>query len=101
MHCICDAEGKAFMKTDTIPPLRVSIKLRREAESVLREGETLSAFVPDSLTRGIESRKAQAAFIERGLASGARARKRGGYVPLNEVMRKLQRRLGAARSRAR
>jgi len=54
------------MKTDTVPPLRVSTRLRREAESVLREGETLSAFMLASLTRGIESRKAETAFIERG-----------------------------------
>ena len=89
------------MKTDTIPPLRVSARLRREAESVLQEGESLSAFVLESLTRGIESRRARAAFIARGLASAARAKKRGGYVPLDDVIRKLDRRLAAARRRAR
>jgi len=89
------------MKTDSIPPLRVSGRLRRQAESVLREGETLSAFVLDSLTRGIESRKAQADFIARGLASAARARKSGAYVPLGEVIGKLRRRLSRARTRAR
>lgn len=89
------------MKTDTVPPLRVSSKLRKQAESVLREGETLSAFMLESLTRGIESRKAQAAFIERGLASAVRARKSGGYVPLAEVIRKLHRRFGRARLRVR
>ena len=89
------------MKSGTIPPLRVSAKLRREAEAVLGEGESLSAFMLDSLTRGIESRKAQAAFIARGLASGARARKSGVYVPLGKVIRELHRRLGRARSRAR
>lgn len=89
------------MKTDTIPPLRVSGRLRREAEAVLQEGESLSAFVLESLTRGIESRKAQAAFIRRGLASAARARKSGGYVPLAEVIRKLHRRFGRARLRVR
>lgn len=89
------------MKTDTVPPLRVSARLRRQAESVLREGETLSAFMLESLTRGIESRRAQADFIARGLASAARARKSGAYVPLGDVIRKLRRRLGRARSRAR
>ncbi|MEW6689757.1 MAG: YlcI/YnfO family protein [Pseudomonadota bacterium] len=89
------------MKSDTIPPLRVSGRLRREAEAVLQEGESLSAFVLESLTRGIEARRAQAAFIARGLASGAKARKHGGYMPLADVMRKLERRLAAARRRAR
>lgn len=89
------------MKTDTIPPVRVSAKLRREAEAVLRKGETLSAFMLDSLERSIEARKSQAAFFARGLASAARARKSGAYVPLGEVIRKLHRRLGQARTRAR
>ena len=89
------------MKTGTIPPLRVSASLRRQAESVLQEGESLSAFMLDSLTRGVEARKAQAAFIERGLASAARTRNSGAYVPLGSVLRKLRQRLGRARSRAR
>lgn len=89
------------MKNDTIPPLRVPAKLRREAESVLQEGESLSAFMLESFTRGIESRRAHAAFVARGLASGARARRRGTYVPLGDVLRKLQRRLAGARRRAR
>lgn len=89
------------MKTDTVPPLRVSRRLRREAESVLREGETLSAFMLESLTRGVESRKARADFVTRGLASAARARKSGAYVPLGTVLRKLKQRLGRARRRAR
>lgn len=37
------------MKTKTLPPLRVTPKLRREAESVLAKGETLSAFIFDSV----------------------------------------------------
>jgi hypothetical protein len=57
--------------------------------------------VLESLTRGIESRRAQAAFVARGLASAARAKKRGAYVPLDDVIRKLDRRLAAARRRAR
>jgi hypothetical protein len=89
------------MKTDTVPSLRVSARLRRQAESVLREGETLSAFMLESLTRGIESRKAQADFIARGLASAARARKSGTYVPLGQVIGKLRTRLARARSRVR
>jgi len=89
------------VKTDTMPPLRVSARLRREAEAVLRDGETLSAFMLDSLERSIEARKSQADFIARGLASAARARKSGAYVPLGEVIRKLHRRLDRARTRAR
>ena len=46
------------MKTTTLPPLRVSPALRDEAESVLEQGETLSGFVLDAVTRSIELRKA-------------------------------------------
>ena len=86
------------MKNRTLTPLRVTPELRRSAESVLQEGETLSAFVLDSVARNIEARRAQQAFIERGLASGERARKAGKYVPAGTVMRKLSRRLEAVRS---
>jgi predicted transcriptional regulator len=87
------------MKTKTLPPLRVTPELRRDAESVLVEGETLSAFVLESVARNIEARRAQQAFIERGLASAARARKSGKYVSAEAVLRKLSRRLESARAR--
>jgi hypothetical protein len=86
------------MKTKTLPPLRVTPELRRDAESVLGDGETLSAFVLESVARNIEARRAQQVFIERGIASGERARKTGKYVAAEAVLRKLSRRLEAARS---
>jgi len=89
------------MKTKTLPPLRVTPKLRREAESVLAEGETLSAFIFDSVARNVHSRRAQQAFIARGLASGERARKAGRYIPADAVMRKLSRRLAGTRAKTR
>src|SRR5688572_17062353 len=78
-----------LMKTKTLPPLRVTPELRRSAESVLGRGETLSAFVLESVARNIEARRAQQAFIERGLASAERARNTGKYVSAEAVMRKL------------
>ena len=87
------------MKSSSIPALRVSSRLRRTAESVLREGETLSAFVLESLTRGVEARRAQEAFLARGLASAARAQSSGRYVPARRVIDKLRRQLAAARRR--
>jgi predicted transcriptional regulator len=88
------------MKTTTIPPLRVSPKLRKQAEAVLEEGETLSGFVLDALNRNIEHRKARQEFIARGLASAAQARKTGSYVPAGRVIEKLARKLVKARQRA-
>jgi len=86
------------MKTSTLPPLRVSPELRAEAEAVLGPGETLSSFVHDAVARTIEFRKAQQAFIERGLASGAKARRSGRYVSSDVALKSLRRQLGQART---
>lgn len=89
------------MKTRTLPPLRVTPALRREAESVLADGESLSAFILDSVARNVEARRARQAFIARGMAGAARARKTGHYISADVVMRKLARRLAAARDKRR
>ena len=49
--------------------------------------------------RNVEARRARQAFVVRGLASAARARKARRYVTAGAVMRKLSRRLAAARSK--
>ena len=87
------------MKTTTIPPLRVSPKLRKQAEAVLEQGETLSGFVLEALNRNIEYRKARQEFIARGLASAAQARKTGKYVPADRVIDRLARKLAKAKQR--
>ena len=88
-----------LMKTSTIPPLRVSPELRKQAEAVLEPGETLSGFVLDTLARGIENRKARQEFIARGLASAAQAKKTGKYVSAEKVVEKLERNLAKAKQR--
>jgi len=81
------------MKTTTIPSLRVSPNLRKEAEAVLEDGETLSGFVLDAITRSVEYRKARQEFIARGLTSAAKAKKSGRYISAERVLNKLERRL--------
>lgn len=78
------------MKSATIPPLRVTPDLRNEAESVLREGESLSSFVEDSLRRQIEYRKLQSEFVARGLAARESAKSSGQYASKEEVMDSLR-----------
>jgi predicted transcriptional regulator len=78
------------MKSATIPPLRVTPDLRHDAESVLREGESLSNFVEESLRRQIERRKVQNEFITRGLASRDAAKTSGEYASKEEVMNSLR-----------
>jgi len=100
MHRICDALYGRSMKTTTIPPLRVSPKLRAEAEGVLEQGETLSSFVLEAINRSIEYRKARREFLARGLASAARAKETGRYVSAEKVIEKLKRKLAKAKQRA-
>jgi len=88
------------MKTAAIPAVRVSPELREAAEAVLQSGETLSGFVEDAVRRNVEFRYAQKAFIERGLASGAAARKSDRYVSPATLLGKLDRRLARARKGA-
>lgn len=85
------------MKTATIPSLRVEPALREAAESVLREGETLSGFVEASLRAQVRQRQFQEEFIKRGLASRDKARETGVYYSLDEVIGKLEARLARAR----
>lgn len=78
------------MKSATIPPLRVTPDLRSEAESVLRDGESLSSFVEDSIRRQIEHRKLQSEFIARGLAARDAAKASGQYASKEDVMDSLR-----------
>ncbi|MGK9050337.1 YlcI/YnfO family protein [Neorhizobium sp. CSC1952] len=89
------------MKTATIPSLRVDPELRAAAESVLKEGETLSAFVEDSVRKQINYRKTQTEFIARGLASLAEAERTGIYYTSEEVLAELKGMLDAKRAEKR
>lgn len=84
------------MKTASIPSLRVEPALREAAESVLREGETLSSFLETSLRAQVAERQLQQAFIARGLASRDKARRSGVYHSADDVMEGLRDRLGHA-----
>lgn len=77
------------MKTATIPSLRVDPELRRVAESVLQQGESLSSFMEQALRASISRRQAQQEFIARGLASRDEARQSGEYFSADEVLREL------------
>lgn len=77
------------MKTATMPALRVEPELRLAAENILRPGETLSAFVEDSLRRNVAFRRTQQEFIARGLASRDAAKQSGVYFSSEEVLQEL------------
>jgi predicted transcriptional regulator len=80
-------------RSANFPSLRVEPELRKAAEQLLEPGETISAFMESAVRETIDRRKAQNAFIERGLASRDRARRTGEYFSSAEVLRGLERRL--------
>ena len=84
------------MKTSTFPSIRVEPDLRKAAENVLHEGESLSSFMEESLRAGILHRKAQQEFIARGLASRDEARQTGEYLSAEDVHGELRSMLNAA-----
>ncbi|MFO7542726.1 MAG: YlcI/YnfO family protein [Thiobacillus sp.] len=87
------------MKSATIPSLRVDPDLRQAAESVLQEGETLSSFVEQSLRIGIDHRRAQQAFISRGLASRDEAERTGEYFMADGVLQELDQMIAKAQAK--
>jgi predicted transcriptional regulator len=89
------------VKTATMPALRVEPELRQAAEEILRPGETLSAFVEDSLRRNVEFRRTQQEFIARGLASRDEAKKTGVYFSSEEVLAELDAIIAETKKKAR
>lgn len=85
-------------KSATLPAIRVSPRLRQEAERALRDGETLSSLVVEGLERTIELRRLQREFVERGLAAAEEARSTNRYIPATTVMRRLRKQVGDART---
>ena len=88
------------MKTATLPPLRVEPELREAAEAALREGESLSNLMEQSLRDEVNRRRNQAEFIARGLAVREEARRTGVYYTADEVHAELRDMLTQAEARA-
>lgn len=78
------------MKSASMPSLRVDPELRQAAEAVLREGESLSSFMEQSLRDQVTRRQLQHEFMARGLASRDEARRTGEYVDAEEVHAELR-----------
>lgn len=84
------------MKTATLPSLRVAPELRRSAEAVLHEGESLSSFMEQSLRDEVQRRRMQSEFVARGLAARGQARKTGEYFEAGAVHAELREMLATA-----
>ena len=94
MRRICNAA----MKSSTFPSLRVEPELREAAESVLRDGETLSSLIETSVRKTIQRRRVHEEFIARGLRALEHALRTGIHQSADSVYTELQRRLDARRT---
>ncbi len=89
------------MKSSSFPSVRVEPELRQAAEKVLRDGESLSSFVEQSIRQQVRQRELQHHFIERGLQSGSDAKASGEYHTADEVLAELDQILVAAQGKRR
>ena len=87
------------MKRATLPPLRVEPKFRKAAEAVLRDGESLSGLMEQSLRGEVNRRRMQAEFIARGFAARDEAKRTGTYYTADEVHAELRDMLAKAKAK--
>lgn len=85
------------MKTATLPSLRVEPQLRAAAESVLREGETLTSLIETAMRETIARRRTQDEFLARGLRAALDAKQTGMHYAAEAVHDELAQRLDARR----
>ena len=89
----------ARMKTSTLPAVRVEPALRSDAEAVLDEGESLSDFVAACVRDGVTWRRSQDAFLVRARDAVERSERENNGISPQEVLRRMDARLDAARQR--
>ena len=87
------------MKNASLPSLRVDDELRSAAQSVLRDGETISTFILDSVRLNIFRREAQREFISRGLVARDEAKRTGQYVSATDMLKRLDQTIEKAKAK--
>ncbi len=74
------------MKTALLPATRIEPSLRRELQTALDQGETLSGFIESAVRRQIQVRDAQRQFIARGLAAERGAEAKDDWLEAADVL---------------
>ena len=87
------------MKSAFLPAVRVEPDLRRDAESVLDDGESLSDFIATCVRNGIKWRRTQDAFLARSQDAVDRALRDGSGISPQELLKRVDDRLDEARHR--
>ena len=88
------------MKTATLPPVRITPDLRNKLSNVLREGETVSAFVNEAVRQQIEQRDADRGWLSQAWAAHAQMQATGVHETPEALMADLRASLAAAKARA-
>ena len=99
VEVVTQTQYTPLMKSAVIPQIRVEPELRAELESVLRQGETLTAFVEATVRNAIAFRRVQTSFHARAQAASAAYHQTGASVPVEAVLERLQSKLDAKRKK--
>lgn len=78
------------MSAATFPVVRTTAENRAFVESALRSGETLSAFIEESVMERAKARKEDEAFYARAIAASKRIDAGGKTYTIDEVMASLR-----------
>jgi predicted transcriptional regulator len=95
--CLTNVLRGILMKNTTLPPVRIDQALRDAVETVLKPGESFSAFTEASVREMVQRRQLQQAFIARGLAAAEEAQRTGIYHDAQAVHEQLRQQLEAAK----
>jgi uncharacterized protein (DUF1778 family) len=88
------------MKTAILPPVRLDPKQKALIEAAMVPGETLSAFMLEAVLSKAEARRAQAAFVAKGLAAERDAERESTWVSEEAVFSRLEATLKRAQRKA-
>jgi Arc/MetJ-type ribon-helix-helix transcriptional regulator len=81
------------MKNAQLPPVRVEASVRAEIEAALHDGESISEFVETAAVEAARRCKAQEAFLARGRASLAKAKRTGEFYAADKALEDMRGRL--------
>jgi hypothetical protein len=87
------------MRTATLPAVRVSPDTRSFIESVLKEGETLSTFIEESVRKQAQWRKEDDVFHARAALASKRLAEGGKFFTAEESIARLHAQLQRARDK--
>ena len=87
----------AFMRSTSLPAVRITPELKQQLEDVLADGETVSALVERAVRGEIERRVMEDEFRRRGIEAIERVEAGGAYLTAEEVLGKLEAKLQRAK----